>query len=351
MNHERQSPGSQKRRWRYAGLAALLTPLLAVSWVKRERLWYTLFPSSATGSEARGATDEETRARRFTRDLRGYVVWSSNRHGNHDILMLTLPDWELRRLTTHPHPEYFPRVSPDGGRVVFARGREPRASHRKQEAWDVHVLELATGAERRIAEHATTPNWSADGNKIYYVRATDSALYEYDLASGREISLLRAGAPPMPGGVSLHEPDVSPRNDRVALTLRGATRMTALASPGGAIERVGDGCQMAWSPDGSFLYWIDHGGRGENLVWRRDVAGGAPRAWLDLPEPFSHEYFPRMSRDARLLVLGASAGGHEHDRADYELFLWRIGTPAAEAVRLTFHSGNDNWPDLFLRGK
>jgi len=49
------------------------------------------------------------------------------------------------------------------------------------------------------------------------------------------------------------------------------------------------------------------------------------------------------------MVLGASAEGHEHDRADYEIFLWRVDTPPETAVRLTFHTGNDNWPDLFLR--
>jgi hypothetical protein len=125
--------------------------------------------------------------------------------------------------------------------------------------------------------------------------------------------------------------------------------MTALASNSGALSRFSDGCQLAWSPDASFLYWIDHGGLKENLLMRRDLATGEQRPWLDLPEPFSHEYFPRMSRDGRYLVLGASTGGHEHDLADYEIFLWRIGTPAREAVRLTYHSGNDNWPDIYLR--
>jgi hypothetical protein len=48
------------------------------------------------------------------------------------------------------------------------------------------------------------------------------------------------------------------------------------------------------------------------------------------------------------MVLGASAGGHEHDTADYEIFLWKTGAPAAAAARLTFHTGNDCWPDVWL---
>ena len=46
-------------------------------------------------------------------------------------------------------------------------------------------------------------------------------------------------------------------------------------------------------------------------------------------------------------MLGASAGGHEHDVADYEIFLWQVGAPADQVQRLTFHSGNDNWPDIY----
>jgi hypothetical protein len=55
-----------------------------------------------------------------------------------------------------------------------------------------------------------------------------------------------------------------------------------------------------------------------------------------------------LSSDGRYLVLGASAGGHEHDVADYEIFLWSVESPIDTAVRLTFHSGNDNWPDVFV---
>jgi hypothetical protein len=116
------------------------------------------------------------------------------------------------------------------------------------------------------------------------------------------------------------------------------------------VTTVGDGCQLSWGPADLYVYWIDQGGLMENHLLRRDLGTGATRVWLDLPEPFSHEYFPRVSPDGRMVVLGASAGGHEHDVADYEIFLWPVGRPAAEAIRLTFHSGNDNWPDVFSDG-
>jgi len=47
-------------------------------------------------------------------------------------------------------------------------------------------------------------------------------------------------------------------------------------------------------------------------------------------------------------VWAATQRGHDHDIADYEIYLWEVGTPASTAVRLTYHSGNDRWPDIFM---
>jgi len=63
---------------------------------------------------------------------------------------------------------------------------------------------------------------------------------------------------------------------------------------------------------------------------------------------YSHEYFARISNDGRWLVWGAAASGHEHDRADYEIFIWPMGRPVSEAVRLTHHPVNDQWPDIYV---
>jgi hypothetical protein len=69
---------------------------------------------------------------------------------------------------------------------------------------------------------------------------------------------------------------------------------------------------------------------------------------MDLPGPYSHEYFPRVSSDGKWLVWGAAARGHEHDEADYEMFAWRLGTPWTSAMRLTFSTANDQWPELYV---
>ena len=51
------------------------------------------------------------------------------------------------------------------------------------------------------------------------------------------------------------------------------------------------------------------------------------------------------------LAPGASAGGHEQDAEDYEIFLWDSSDANAPPVRLTFHTGNDCWPDVSAPGR
>ena len=72
--------------------------------------------------------------------------------------------------------------------------------------------------------------------------------------------------------------------------------------------------------------------------------------FVDIPSRISHEYFPQMSIDAKWLVWAATQRGHDHDIADYEIHIWEIGTDPENCTRLTFHSGNDRWPDIFIPG-
>jgi hypothetical protein len=282
---------------------------------------------------------------------RGFIVWSSNRHGTHDILRMDLPGGAITRLTAHPNAETFPRISPDGGRVVFARSRPPWVSQRNPVPWDAWTVDLATGTELLIARSANAPSWSNDGRTVFFQR-NGGEFVSRALATGVERVLFRAGAPPVPGGATLETPDYDESTGRLVATLRGSGgRITALITSTGKLQRLGGGgdCQVAWSRDRRSLFFVGRGGRQQNALYTL-VPGGRPELWLDLPGALSHEYFPRQSPDGRFLVFAASAGGreHEHDAGDYELFLWRIGDPAGRAVRLTYHTGNDGWPDLWL---
>jgi len=107
-------------------------------------------------------------------------------------------------------------------------------------------------------------------------------------------------------------------------------------------------CEINWHPGTLELVWVEVGGKGGTLLMASPAQKPEKRIFMDLPFSFSHEYFPRFSRNGQWLVWGASEGDHEHDLADYEIFLWKVGTPWASAVRLTFNKANDRFPDIFI---
>jgi len=279
----------------------------------------------------------------------GFVVWSSNRGGNHDIYRMDLPGRELTRLTDHPHLEYHPRISPDGDKLVFARARRADTSLRNQLDWNVILKDLETGAEKLVAEYANFPTWDADGENVHFQHRVEQ-LGEYDMEDEEWKLIFHSGMGRVRKGTGLQTPDVSPDRERMALTLRFAQHLIGIVDFKGRITRIADGCQLTWSPQGDFLYYVDYGGRMKNAIYVYEPSTRTSHMLLDMPGEFSHEYFPRLSSDERYLVFGASrsARAHEHDQADFEMFLWQVGTPLENVERLTFNPGNDNYPDIHL---
>ncbi len=274
---------------------------------------------------------------------RGFVIWSSTMFGNHELVRLDWPSGEWTRLTTHPFVDSTPKISPDGKRVVFARSRQEWVSFRNMEEWDIWVLDLG-GAERRVAERGAEPCWTGDGQSVVFHRGGREVI-QLNLQTGQETVLLGARE-----GMVWTGPSVDPVDGRrVAVTVRGAQRSTSLFSvPQGDQTRVDGGCQLAFLPSGNGLVWVEDRGRMKNRISRVDRQGQNPEMLIDAPGEWSHEYFPRISNDESLLVFGAARVGHEHDTVDYEIFLWRMGTPWESVARLSFHTGNDQWPDVWV---
>jgi Tol biopolymer transport system component len=318
-----------------------------------ERLWTRVFPPrTPKGARLEGLTGPEREAvARLGGRLDGLLVWSSNRSGNHELYVLDLGARSIRRLTNHPNVDYFGRFSPDGKRLVFLRSQRPWVSARETTAWDVFLVDLDGKNERRIAQGGYHPTWTADGTAVVFQRGM--RVFRLDVASGQE-SLLLDGPQAIPGITELGDPELSPDGRRLALYPRGPLAANAVfdltartLTPLGTVQA----CQPTWAPDGQSLVWIEIEGHGGTRVMTGRPDGSDRRVLMDLPGSHSHEYFPKLANDGRWLVWGASAGGHEHDRADYEIFVWEVGTPVEQAVRLTHHEGNDQWPDLWIRSR
>jgi dipeptidyl aminopeptidase/acylaminoacyl peptidase len=323
-------------------LAVLGVALLAAAHFG-PRLYYRVVPPKADGHAVGDAEVDAfaEAARRFP----GRIVWSSNRPGNHEIYLLDLRGRSpvLRRLTDDPHVDTFPRFSPDGKSILFNRSRETWVSDRDPGPWDVWLMDSDGGHARRIAEWGFHASFTPDGRAVLFARSATVVRHEID--GGREEMLLDAGK--VLGGWA-QEPVL--RDHRIATTIRG----TAFGAFG-IYDRdarkfksfPGDSCQIGWWPGQERVYWIEgHVGNGGTRVAWGPSDGSRVETLIDLPGKYSHEYFPHPSPDGRWLVWAASAGDHEPGRADYEIFLWKVGDPWQSALRLTYHTANDQWPDI-----
>ena len=287
--------------------------------------------------------DEKQRIRQAAGALKARVAWSSSRSGNHEIYMLSLPGLQMYRLTDNQYVDYYPRFSPDGKRLVFARSQKPWVSERDRLPWDAYILDLASGKESLAAKNANYPQWVGAG-RISFMRGSQVVIKEL---GGGERVIFDASRPPVSGRPLT--PELSPDHRLLAFTARGGMEATLVYNPATkALQRMAGGCEITWFPDSRSVLWVENGGHGGNRILASALHPVKPRVFMDLPGSHSHEYFPRLSTDGKWLVWGATASGHEHDIADYEIFLWRVGRPWQEVVRLTYNQANDRWPDIFI---
>ena len=277
--------------------------------------------------------------------VEGRLVWSSNRGGNHDLYLADLSTRSVRRLTDDPAVDYFSRFSPDGTQISFLRSRREWVSFREEDAWDLYLMNAEGTGTRRLAEQAYHPTWTPDGSGLVFLR--DNAIFHLDLASGREKLLQDGTAPPLEGRIG--DPEMAP-DGRLVVTVRHRRQRVGIldldASTYTPISEAG-ACHIAWFPGGDRAIWVRGEGHGGNRIMH-GRPDGSSEILIDLPGDHSHEYFPRISNDGRWLIWGATAEGHEHDRADYEIFAWRLGTAWDTAQRITHTAANDQWPDLYV---
>ncbi len=279
------------------------------------------------------------------REFTGRIVWSSNRSGNHELYLLELPAGRLKQVTDDAKVDFGARFSPDGTELVFMRSRRDWVSFRNKDAWDVMLLDLATGAERRIARRGYHPTWGPAGDTIVFARG--GRVVEFDLETEAERLLFDSES--LTDGREIWDPELHVDGSKLAVAIahHGAIVLTPESSE---YRRLTDHhvCQTTWVPGTDELLWMDASGNGGTRVMRGGADGSSAEVFMDLPGVRSHEYFPTLSQDAAWMVWAASEEGHEHDRADYDIYAWRVGTPWQDAVRLTYFAGNDQWPDIYV---
>ncbi|MEM9595831.1 MAG: LamG-like jellyroll fold domain-containing protein [Acidobacteriota bacterium] len=292
----------------------------------------------------------------------GFVVWESNRGGPWRLWTRPLDGSAPPRQLTADEPggrqHCCPHVSPAGDRLVYLS--LPQGAQR-------YPADGATG-ELRLLEIEGLPENGGTGQRTLADRAR--TYFEHRAAVWRDHDTLIFidGE----GRTVEIEVDANPRSSKVLVadaqgphgwlldaTLGHASQGVPTFSPYDADRRSAlgrpnlGGCQPYFTHDGRFGFWIAGAGgplRAMELSSRRQttvLAKGDPRLQADR----RYLYFPMVSRDGLFLTYGASDGSHDHERADYDVFVAEIDPSTLELVgpprRVTSHPATDRFPDVW----
>ncbi len=189
-----------------------------------------------------------------------------------------------RQLTdTADRYEAQPSWAPDGRRVAYTESRG------QGDAWRIHVLDTATGADSQLTQSGYNfePDWRPDGGLLAFTDITRVGdivtRSSIDLlapdGTGRR-SLIFVGTP----GYAMAGPSWSPSGDRIAFAVRsdagGGELYTVRADNPSQVLRYSrpgyDDIDPAWSPDGRYLAFASGIHRGqpadktEHAIWLLD---------------------------------------------------------------------------------
>jgi len=289
----------------------------------------------------------------------GLVVWTSSRAGTPHLFTMKTDGSEARQVTKGDFTDWNPRFSPDGRKILFSRSQDEgfvrEAEGSAPSTWDLYTINVDGTEISKVVEDATWGSWFG-ADEIVFMRGT--RIMRTKLGGEDEAKIMDLSRYPIFEGAIVERPELSHDGHFVALTLAGNRRQTGIWNIRQKTwTQMGQGTQIAWAPDGASVYWIDGSdGKEMNRVVREPVVAGTPAddrdpdklLLVDLGGKRSRERFPRLSNDGKWLVFGAAINSLENDLEDYELYLWEVGSSATTATRLTFHSANDRWPDLFV---
>ncbi|MDX9829316.1 MAG: DPP IV N-terminal domain-containing protein [Anaerolineae bacterium] len=113
-----------------------------------------------------------------------------DQRGNRCAVWVMQPGGTNAAPLTSDASDTAPAWSPDGSQVAFVSSRAGN--------WEIYLVEIATGVERRLTDHAAAdvaPTWSPDGRRLAFLSNREGAwaVHLLDVKSGQVQKLIAAG--------------------------------------------------------------------------------------------------------------------------------------------------------------
>lgn len=279
-------------------------------------------------------TLRELKALRSIRDqIQGTIVWSTTRDGFWQIYKMNADGTNKVRLTNDQEQNLIPVWSGDGEWIYHERNE------------DIYRMRSDGSNSQLVAKNGISLDVAPDGTCLVYVSKEQNtdAIMVLDLEKGTSEEIVPARVPEFKGKTLIY-PTISPDGKWLAFSSDYPDPWTSyiVKLDGSNCHRFARGCMPQFRPDGLVLAWIT------NVVHQIHIAtpdGKNQRPFENSIPGRPHIYYPKWSNDGEYIVFAASPHA-EAATSDYEIFI--KSASGGEAVRLTFHSGSDIWPDLYV---
>ena len=248
-------------------------------------------------------------------------------------------------------PEGNPRWSPDGTKILYVK-----------DPMGVWIMNADFSNRQEVIPDGHTASWTRDGLSITAVKASDPhQVIKYDLTGGSLDTIYDSRDSDYSGETfagSEHEQAAELHvSGRYLLTFtidqNHNTFIVDLQDKrhlyNSDMDR-GD-CSPSWAPDGT--YTTTTARTSDRPVLKTDFDASGPTLasssehFVGIGAVCNCAYYVhghRVSNDGQWVAMG----GLNRDENNREIYIWKIGEPESEVVRMTFETAEDSSPSLYV---
>lgn len=283
----------------------------------------------------------------------GWVVWQSNRlDARHEVYRARADGSEVTRMTNTGG--YIPSWAPDGRWISY-----------HDDANTVYLMR-PDGSELQTLASGWACFWMHDNSGFVVAQGGDYNLFDPET---KESTLLfhTEDFPQFTG--TTFQPNAITHDNRYLL-LGSHLYINGYTGANGSFTSeysalvvdlfhkdktyfVGSGCWPFTPPAGDLVFHICANCPTHPDIYRMSLADLATRSSY-APEvahadpDWGHEYNPRVSNDNKWIAYMASAGCHQGDDCDYDIWLHQLGTDPSARERVTQNPAFDGYPQMYV---